>query len=490
VKKSAKTDSAGLTAQLAQRPDENRSALDLGTAAIGDIEDFDAAGSADSKLAKSSNLSDLPNAAAARTNIGLGTGNSPSFVRVDHSKPTGGAYDATSIAATFGDLSVGHFDSTFIIGNTVNVGYGFDAHTDLIVNYRGYAAGTTRGRGTVLNDGTGGAFASFNSALNPGRFVLGPHVGAKYSNPVTGAPYGGSNTASAEHLMLIDAPGVASVCYQNLHAGGFFGSRFASHLGYERGARASGGPATPYPFRGVTFDESFLHYDDLDYGDGGGAAPYVEGEYRISRTIQTRVPSGGGPWIYKVRGQWTKSGDYEWYLLDDLVSHTADALLQRAGKFDATSGLFSFYYGIAGVPTETTGSSTLASDFDITAASGTYVDTGLGVTLPTAGTYLVIADVQAQLNISGGSFAYITVQLRNTTDGVYVANTTKAPVLVQDTNRLVLACATVVAIITVASPKTIKLYAARSGTTPTYAISRIQADANGATGMRFVKLGV
>jgi hypothetical protein len=143
-----------------------------------------------------------------------------------------------------------------------------------------------------------------------------------------------------------------------------------------------------------------------------------------------------------------------------------------------------------GVPTETSGSSALVTDFDITATSGTYVDTGLSITLPSAGTYLVIADVQAQINISAGSFSYITVQLRNFTDSTFIANTIKAPAFTPNSGVLVLGCAAIFAIITVASSKSIRLFAARNGTTPTYSVSRIQADANGVTGMRFIKLGV
>jgi hypothetical protein len=448
------------------------------------------------KLAKSSNLSDLVSAATARTNLGLGTANSPSFARVDHTMGTGGTYDATTVSATFGDLSGGNFDSTYVIGNTINVGFGFDEHTDLIVNYRGYQAGTTQPRGTVFHDGEGFPFASFNSALNPGHFVIGPHLGALFSLASTAGPAGGTNTESSEHLILIDRPGVASACFQNFHSGGFFGSRYASHLGHERGAVASGGPETPWPFRGVDFRETFLHPDDLDYGDGSspspaGSDPYTEGDFRVERTIQTRIPWGGGPWIYKVRGELGRDGSYSWYRAGDPnSSQSEDTDLDTAVRFNSVTGVASFNYGIEGVPTETHGTSVLATDYDITASAGTYVDTGLGITLPGAGTYMVIADVQAQINISAGSFGYITVQLRNETDGAYIANTIKAPVLVQGTNQLVLACATIVTIITVAASKTIKLYTARNGTTPTFSVARIQKDNNGVTGLRYVKLGV
>lgn len=138
--------------------------------------------------------------------------------------------------------------------------------------------------------------------------------------------------------------------------------------------------------------------------------------------------------------------------------------------------------------TATNGQSVLGSTFTITAANGTYQDTGLSVTLPAAGTYRVYADVRVGLGFSAGVQGYIVVKFFNSTDSADVTNSERLAFYTV-TNSTYLLTIPVNTIVTVTASKTIKLYAVRNSAT-TWGRSTIDSDSDGRTIMGYVKVSL
>lgn len=107
------------------------------------------------------------------------------------------------------------------------------------------------------------------------------------------------------------------------------------------------------------------------------------------------------------------------------------------------------------------GSSYLTSDFNITGLTTVFQDTGLSVSLPGAGTYLLQADVRFRLLMASGTGASIEVKLYNSTDSADVSNSIRRCAYTTGTVQIQ-ATAPLSVIVTVTASKTIKLYAART----------------------------
>jgi len=136
--------------------------------------------------------------------------------------------------------------------------------------------------------------------------------------------------------------------------------------------------------------------------------------------------------------------------------------------------------------TATASESVLGSPFTITGADGVFQDTGLSVKLPSAGTYLITAEVRGDLFVTVAD-GYIRAYLYNSTDAAIVANTATMCTYAGTLSKYFFATTPIGTIITVAASKTIKLYASRNGTA-TYTLSDIGSDATGYTRMRYVKI--
>jgi hypothetical protein len=132
--------------------------------------------------------------------------------------------------------------------------------------------------------------------------------------------------------------------------------------------------------------------------------------------------------------------------------------------------------------------SVLSAGFNLTEADGVFQDTGLSVTLPSAGTYLVEADVRGDLLITAGG-AYIRAYFYNSTDASIVSDSHTICTYAGTINQYFFATTKITKLITVSSSKTIKLYASRNGVA-TYSLSNISSDANGYTRMHYVKIGL
>lgn len=138
----------------------------------------------------------------------------------------------------------------------------------------------------------------------------------------------------------------------------------------------------------------------------------------------------------------------------------------------------------------TTGTAVLGSGFSITGTAGTYQDTGLSVTLPSAGKYKITCDVRGALKGNAGLLWWIHAKLYNSTDAADVANSERLVTLVGTTGVDFQNTAPINKIIDVNASKTIKLYAARNGAgSPSWTVSEISSDSNGKTEMSYEKIG-
>ena len=138
--------------------------------------------------------------------------------------------------------------------------------------------------------------------------------------------------------------------------------------------------------------------------------------------------------------------------------------------------------------TNTNGMSTLASSLSITGGNGVYQDTGLSVTLPSAGTYMLRANVRGAISNSSTTINYIAAKLYNSTDSADVANSATIVVLADGpTNNSIQATAPIDVITTVNGSKVIKLYVFRYCNN-TCANSYLYSDANGVVRLSYIKL--
>jgi len=134
------------------------------------------------------------------------------------------------------------------------------------------------------------------------------------------------------------------------------------------------------------------------------------------------------------------------------------------------------------------GTSTLSSDFTLSSSAGTFVDTGLSVTLPSAGVYLIFANVRAQISFSLGTEAFVQIRFYNSTDAVYIddgrigAYTNKA-----GSDQLEIHTIPMQTVVYVNGSKTIKLYAARMSAS-TFLVSSISSNSEGKTIIGYAKL--
>jgi hypothetical protein len=134
---------------------------------------------------------------------------------------------------------------------------------------------------------------------------------------------------------------------------------------------------------------------------------------------------------------------------------------------------------VAGV-SGNSGTSVVNAAVALNLSSGTYQGTGLSVSLPSAGTYLLIAGITGYMLITSGA-ADIRAKLRNTTDASDA--TDFGVVLTQDYTDNKHGSLTLTKVLTVAAAKTIEVYAARTFT-GTVSNSDIQVRSN----LTFVKI--
>lgn len=130
-------------------------------------------------------------------------------------------------------------------------------------------------------------------------------------------------------------------------------------------------------------------------------------------------------------------------------------------------------------------SAVLGAAFPLT-STGTYQDTGLSVSLPSAGTYVITAQVRATLVSTVGA-PYATARLYNVTAGAAVSESELFVAFAPTAGTYAINTATLTKVITVGAASTIRLEAARQQAT-SWAISEISSDLDGRTVLSYVKL--
>lgn len=139
----------------------------------------------------------------------------------------------------------------------------------------------------------------------------------------------------------------------------------------------------------------------------------------------------------------------------------------------------------AALPTASSGTSTLASTFSLT-TTDVYQNTGVSMTLPSAGTYLLAAQVKATLVSTTGA-PYATCRLYNVTAGAVVPSSEFTVAFGTAINTYYVQNASSIRVHTVAAASTVRLECARRQATG-WLEARIDQDADGSTGITYVKL--
>lgn len=110
------------------------------------------------------------------------------------------------------------------------------------------------------------------------------------------------------------------------------------------------------------------------------------------------------------------------------------------------------------------GESVLPSNFSVTAANNTYQNTGLTITLPSAGTYELMADVRCDVYTTSGT-GWMSVKLVDSTAGTDIPNTNRLAIANQVTNVVISSTVPIHTFYTVTGQTVVTLYAARHNAT-------------------------
>lgn len=136
------------------------------------------------------------------------------------------------------------------------------------------------------------------------------------------------------------------------------------------------------------------------------------------------------------------------------------------------------------------GTTSLSTSFTITGASGVYQDTGLSVTLPSAGVYRLFYTARGVMNITGDpNGGHLQVKLYNSTDATDVpdGNMLLFLTIINDTTFQFSGSVSITYTIT-SAPKTIQLHARRTSASGTFNQSIIASNDDGKTTLSYQKI--
>lgn len=117
---------------------------------------------------------------------------------------------------------------------------------------------------------------------------------------------------------------------------------------------------------------------------------------------------------------------------------------------------------VQGDQTGVNGENVLGSNFTLNATTGTYQDTGVAVTLPSAGTYLLFLTARALVGYTAGTFGYVYAKLYNSTAAADVSGSNFTAVISYVINTTLDQTKSIPVLATVTGADTIKLYASRN----------------------------
>jgi len=130
------------------------------------------------------------------------------------------------------------------------------------------------------------------------------------------------------------------------------------------------------------------------------------------------------------------------------------------------------------------GESVLSAAYAITADT-TWQDTGLSITLPAAGTYLIGGNVRGFGSVSA-TLNHISTKLYNATDAADITNSERDVIFASTTGASYISNISYSMIVTVNASKIIKLYAYRAAAT--WTASQISSDVSGRTNLTYVRI--
>ena len=246
----------------------------------------------------------------------------------------------------------------------------------------------------------------------------------------------------------------------------------------------------------ANLDRNALGGGALTVANGGTGATTAAGartSLELGTAATRNVPASGNA----ASGEVVKGDDTRLSDARTPTSHTHAAADTTSGTFSAarlgsgTADSTKYLRGDstwATTPADNSAStSVLGANFSLTGADGVYQDTGLSVTLPSSGTYLVFADIRYSIDVSGG-YGFMLAKLRNTTDGADVANSERELVFTEDVDARE-GTAALHMTVTVAAAKTIKLYASRTKAAgASWVTSDIPSSANGRTVLTYLRV--
>jgi len=180
------------------------------------------------------------------------------------------------------------------------------------------------------------------------------------------------------------------------------------------------------------------------------------------------TPSGAGKLVYDTGSAYAA-----------LSAGTAGQVLTAAGASAPTW---------ASPITATTSTATLGSTFLITGSSGTYQDSGLTLSLPSAGTYLLSGRILGNVNVLTSGPGFISCKFRDTTAGADVANSQTLIAFVHAINTSVIATAPMFSAFTVTGATSVNLYCARN-LAGSYNTSELDSTSSGYTQIAYTKIG-
>lgn len=171
------------------------------------------------------------------------------------------------------------------------------------------------------------------------------------------------------------------------------------------------------------------------------------------------------------------------YLVGDVWLDETNGNIYQA--IDVSSGAAVWPY-LSG---SNSGTSVLSSAFSITASAGTFEDTGVSVSLPAAGTYMMFANVRIALQGNAGTAWWISAELYDSTAGAAVADSERMIGYINSNTIILQQTGTISMPVTVTEASTIKIYVTRNGAgSPSWTTSVISSDANGRTALSYMRI--
>jgi hypothetical protein len=148
------------------------------------------------------------------------------------------------------------------------------------------------------------------------------------------------------------------------------------------------------------------------------------------------------------------------------------------------------FTGTTWVTVGAAGESVLASNFTLT-TTNTFQDTGLSVSLPTAGLYDINFNPRGVIQKSSAADGWIAVRLFNVTAGAAVANSDRLVLYKPSADSTLTQIHSAYSVqVYVAAATTIRLDASRnSGGSPTWTFASIDSNSNGRTALSYQRIG-